>query len=225
MICAGLKQKADYLFHVMELQRPRSIRLCDSVIGHREKESGWKALSHQWRTMHGAFFLCLLEKTPPRDAPTPTNHLNKIWTELRRRHICLSCHSLGKQGLSRSGRTYQKGALGYLTSECCVFLGVLQEINYLHDFSLASSSPATSLKLIFTFDSCQISGLDLPTLKIHRLRCSSPAIRRMKKSHTTISRAGKGARKEHPPGSFLALHIQDKLFHFPDTRHFSGSPG
>ena len=74
-------------------------------------------------------------------------HLHEIRAaDGEERHVGLPCHSLGKQGLTRAGRAYQEGTLGYLSSEGSVFLGILEEVHDFHHFLFGSVEPGNVLE-------------------------------------------------------------------------------
>ena len=76
--------------------------------------------------------LSLGEGIPHTRSTHTHEHLHEVRTRHREeRHLGLSSHSLGKQRLTRSWRTYEQSSLWYLASQVGIFLGVLQEVHYL----------------------------------------------------------------------------------------------
>ena len=77
--------------------------------------------------------LCrLLEQAADTAGAYTYEHFFKVRTgNGEERHTGLTCHSLGKQSLTGTGRTYQQHALGQLCADFCVFSGVMQEVDNL----------------------------------------------------------------------------------------------
>ena len=66
-------------------------------------------------------------------------HFDEIGAaDAEERHIGLSGHGLGQQGLSGSRRAHEQSALGNLSAQCCVLSGILEEIHDLHDLLLGA---------------------------------------------------------------------------------------
>ena len=76
------------------------------------------------------FFLCLAEQIADTGSSHADKHFHKVGTcQREERYVGFSGHGLCKQGLSGSRRAYQQGALGYLTSQIGIFLGLFQELD------------------------------------------------------------------------------------------------
>ena len=74
----------------------------------------------------------LLEEVSDTRRADPHEHLDKIrTTQTEEWHLGFAGNGLGKQGLSRSWRAHEKGALGNLRPELGVLVGMLEEV---HDF-------------------------------------------------------------------------------------------
>ena len=64
-------------------------------------------------------------------------HFHEIGTrKAKERHVGLTSHRLGQQGLTSTRRAYQQHALRNLAAQLGVFLRVLQEVDNLHDLHL-----------------------------------------------------------------------------------------
>ena len=81
--------------------------------------------------------LGLLEEVSHTRGAHADEHLDEIGTRNREeRHVGLPCYGLGQQGLTRSRRAYEQRALGNLGAQLLVFVGLLEEIDDLHDLDL-----------------------------------------------------------------------------------------
>ena len=80
---------------------------------------------------NGGSNLCsLLEQISYTACAHAHEHFHKVRAgNGEERHIGFACNCLGKEGLTRTGRAYQKGALGQLCADLCVLLRIMQEVN------------------------------------------------------------------------------------------------
>ena len=81
-----------------------------------------------------SFLLGFFKKVTHARGTHTHEHFYKVGTRHREEgHTSLTGHSLRKQCLTRSRRTYQEGTLGNLTAQVGIFLRILQEVhNLLH---------------------------------------------------------------------------------------------
>ena len=85
----------------------------------------------------GSLLLGLLEQVADTRGAHADEHLDEIGTRNREeRHVGLPCDGLGQQGLARSRRAYEQRALRNLGAQLLVFVGLLEEIDDLHDLDL-----------------------------------------------------------------------------------------
>ena len=85
----------------------------------------------------GSLLLGLTEEVANTAGADTHEHLHEIRAgHGEERHVGLACNGFGQQGLTRSRRAYEQGALGNLTSEVGEFLRVLQELHNLLHFLL-----------------------------------------------------------------------------------------
>ena len=80
------------------------------------------------------FLLSLTEEVAYTTGTNAHKHLYKVATRHREeRYVGFASHSLCQKGLTRSRRTNQQSPLGYLTTQVCIFIRILQELyNLLH---------------------------------------------------------------------------------------------
>ena len=85
----------------------------------------------------GGFLLGGAEKVAHAGGTHAHEHLHEIRTRQgEERHLCLACHSLGQQGLTRTRRADQQHAFGDLATQNGIFLRVLEEIDDLLNLEL-----------------------------------------------------------------------------------------
>ena len=85
----------------------------------------------------GSLLLGLLEEVTHARSAHADEHLDEIRSRYREeRYVCLTGNGLCKKGLSRTRGAYQKRSLGDLGSQLTVFVGLLEEVDYLHDLDL-----------------------------------------------------------------------------------------
>ncbi len=85
----------------------------------------------------GRLLLGLLERSRTREAPTPTNISTKSEPEIDREgHVGLARHGLRQQRLARARRAHEQRSLRDLGPQFAVFVGLLEEIDDLHDLDL-----------------------------------------------------------------------------------------
>ena len=86
----------------------------------------------------GSLLLCLSKQISHPRCTNTHKHLHEVATANREKwYVGLSCHSLGKQRFTRSGRAYKQSTLGNLTTEFAVFIGLTQKIDNLHNLHLS----------------------------------------------------------------------------------------
>jgi len=149
-------------------------------------------------TIQGAFSLACLKRSLTREAPTPTNISTKSDPDIEKNGTLASpATAFARSVLPVPGGPIRRAPFGIFPPSWVYFFGFLRKSTISITSVLASSRPATSLKLILTFVSLSnICALDLPTLKIPPAPPEPPpAILRIIKSQTTIRSAG---RISHP---------------------------
>ena len=87
----------------------------------------------------GSLFLGILkEVTHARGADTH-EHLDEVGARHGEEwHVGLACHGFGQKGLASARRTHEEHSLGDLAAEVGVALGVLEEVDHLHDLLLGA---------------------------------------------------------------------------------------
>ena len=86
----------------------------------------------------GGLLLCLSKQVPHTRSTHTHKHLHKVATANGEEgYIRLARHSLCKQSLTRSGRTYKQCSFGNLTTKVAIFLGLAEEIYNLHNLHLS----------------------------------------------------------------------------------------
>ena len=74
----------------------------------------------------GLVLLCHLKQVAHTRGAYADIHFNEVGTgDRKERHARFACHGLGKQRFTRSGRTYQKHALGYSCAQIGKLFGLL----------------------------------------------------------------------------------------------------
>ena len=92
--------------------------------------------------------LALLEHVAHAARADAHEHLDEVGAaDAEERHVRLTGDGPGEQRLAGARRADQQHALGNLAAQALEFLGVLQELDDFRSSSLASSTPATSLKV------------------------------------------------------------------------------
>ncbi|MNX81804.1 hypothetical protein D3C86_1135020 [compost metagenome] len=119
-------------------------------------------------TIQGAFSRACLNKSLTRLAPTPTNISTKSEPDIEKNGTCASpATAFASRVLPVPGGPTSRAPLGILPPRLVYFLGFFRKSTISMISTFASSSPATSLKVILTMvpfsNNC---ALDLPMLKI-----------------------------------------------------------
>ena len=120
------------------------------------------------KIIQGAFSLACLKRSLTRLAPTPTNISTKSLPLRLKNGTCASpATALANKVLPVPGGPINKAPLGILPPKAVYFLGFFKKSTISITSTLASSSPATSPKFIFTLDALSKRvAFDLPMLKI-----------------------------------------------------------
>ena len=118
--------------------------------------------------MQGAFSLACLNKSLTREAPTPTNISTKSEPEIEKKGTSASpATAFANKVLPVPGGPTSNTPFGIFPPKAVYFLGRFKKSTTSMTSSLASSSPATSLKVTLTLEFLSKSvALDLPILKI-----------------------------------------------------------
>ena len=119
-------------------------------------------------TIHGAFSRACLNRSRTLDAPTPTNISTKSDPDIEKNGTLASpATALANSVLPVPGGPTKSTPLGILPPRLVYFFGFLRKSTTSITSSLASSSPATSWKVIFTLEELSNNvALDLPILNI-----------------------------------------------------------
>ena len=137
------------------------------------------------KIIHGEFFLPCSNMSLTLDAPTPTNISTKSEPEIVKNGTPASpAIALANKVLPVPGGPTSKAPLGILPPNLLNFLGSFKNSTISSTSSLASSTPATSLKVTFPFNSFIILAFDFPNPIAPPL---PPCICLIKKIHTAIS--------------------------------------
>ena len=120
------------------------------------------------KIIQGALSLACLNKSRTREAPTPTNISTKSEPDREKNGTCASpATALAMRVLPVPGEPTNKAPFGILPPKLVYLPGFLRKSTISITSCLASSSPATSLKVTFTCDSLSNKvALDFPILKI-----------------------------------------------------------
>ena len=133
--------------------------------------------------IHGAFSRACLNKSLTRLAPTPTNISTKSDPEREKKGTPASpATAFASNVFPVPGGPTRRTPLGILPPRFVYFLGFCRKSTISMTSNFASWSPATSLKVLFTFVSLSNNwAFERPTLKMlapppaPRGRCASPA--------------------------------------------------
>ena len=146
------------------------------------------------KMIQGAFSLACLNKSRTREAPTPTNISTKSEPDNEKKGTLASpATAFAKSVLPVPGGPTSNAPLGILPPSSVYFFGFLRKSTISITSILASSNPATSLKVTLTLVSLSNScARDFPILKI----CpapppAGPPIRRIMKYQKANSRTKK----------------------------------
>ena len=120
------------------------------------------------KIIQGAFSLACLKRSLTRLAPTPTNISTKSLPLKLKNGTCASpATALASKVLPVPGGPINNAPLGILPPSAVYFFGFFKKSTISITSTFASSSPATSPKLIFTLEALSKSvALDLPILKM-----------------------------------------------------------
>ena len=121
------------------------------------------------KIIQGAFSRACLNKSRTLLAPTPTNISTKSEPLKLKKGTCASpAIAFASKVLPVPGGPINKAPLGILPPRAVYFLGCFKKSTISITSSLASSKPATSAKVIFTFvpPFSNKVAFDFPTLKI-----------------------------------------------------------
>ena len=120
------------------------------------------------KIIQGAFSLACLNKSRTRAAPTPTNISTKSEPDNEKNGTPASpATALAKRVFPVPGGPTNKAPFGILPPKSVNFFGVFRNSTISSISSFASSSPATSLKVVFTFASPSNKvAFERPILKI-----------------------------------------------------------
>ena len=126
------------------------------------------------KIIQGAFSLACLNKSRTRDAPTPTNISTKSEPDKEKKGTLASpATALANKVLPVPGGPTNKAPFGIFAPKSVYFLGFLRKSTISITSTLAPSKPATSLKVMFTFESLSNStAFDFPMLNI----CPAPPL-------------------------------------------------
>ena len=120
------------------------------------------------KIIHGAFSLACLNRSRTRLAPTPTNISTKSLPLRLKKGTCASpATAFANKVLPVPGGPTSNAPFGILPPRLVYFLGFFKKSTISITSTFASSSPATSLKLMFTLVPFSKSvAFDLPILKM-----------------------------------------------------------
>ena len=118
--------------------------------------------------IQGALSLAWRNKSRTREAPTPTNISTKSEPEREKKGTCASpATAFASSVFPVPGAPTSNAPFGILPPRFVYFFGFFRKSTISITSCFASSSPATSLKVIFTCDSLSNKvAFDLPILKI-----------------------------------------------------------
>ena len=86
-----------------------------------------------------SFFLGLAEEVAHAGGTYAHEHLHEVGAaDAEERYVGPPCYGFGQEGLTRSGRAHQEGALGDFAAQGRVFLRILEEIHNLHHLFLGA---------------------------------------------------------------------------------------
>ena len=115
------------------------------------------------KTIHGAFSLACLNKSLTLAAPIPTNISTNSDPEMEKNGTLASpATAFAKRVLPVPGGPTSKAPFGRLAPICAYLSGLCKKSTISFKASLASSSPATSLKVTPVSFSAYIFALDFP---------------------------------------------------------------
>mmetsp|Transcript_15307 Transcript_15307/g.29681 ORF Transcript_15307/g.29681 Transcript_15307/m.29681 type:complete len:264 (+) Transcript_15307:1115-1906(+) len=161
------------------------------------------------KTMQGAFLRACPNKSRTREGPTPTNISIKSLPEMEKKGTLASpAVALARRVLPVPGGPARRAPLGILAPSLVKRLGSFKNSTNSMISTLASSHPATSLKVTPTFLSLpSICAGDLPTLKMLDIPPPPPApppMLRIMKTHAAIMR-NVGASLESSASQLVSL--------------------
>ena len=143
------------------------------------------------KTIQGAFSLACLKRSLTLEAPTPTNISTKSEPDIEKKGTLASpATALARRVFPVPGGPIRSAPLGIFPPSAVYFFGFFRKSTISMTSVFASSSPATSLKLILTFDSLsKIWAFDFPTLNMPPAPPPAPPdIRLIINSHRKIRR-------------------------------------
>ncbi len=132
-------------------------------------------------TMHGAFSFACLNRSRTRAAPTPTNISTKSEPDSEKNGTAASpATAFANKVFPVPGGPTSNAPFGIFPPSLVNFAGVFRKSTISFTSSFASSSPATSSKVIFTlFSASKSAAFDFPILKICPPGPAPPVILRM----------------------------------------------
>ena len=95
----------------------------------------------------GGLLLGLREEIPHAARTHSDEHLHEVGAaDAEERHVCLSGHGLGEQGLAGTRRPHEQGSFRYLAAEGGVFARILEEVHDFHHLLLRAVEPGHVLE-------------------------------------------------------------------------------